>query len=336
MRSRTRPGNDARATRILTLATVAAGIAAVSAITISAITVSAADRGTADVPTGADRRHRTGVLASSPVAPADTAVLHRAEQLLLQKCMAGAGFRYWPMPEKPTPDYRLFRYFVTDVGWAKRHGYGRDLHRRIEQESLTSPAVRYSKSLSAQRRHAMGAAINGRRPVGLSVRNPIGGTLTHSDEGCTATVWKRLYGDSQAWFAARQITTNLGAIQANQVMSDPEYATGLARWRTCMGPAGYPDRDPGALRGRILSASPPNLAQEIRAATAEATCATTSGFTALVQQLDQRHDLALQPEYRPTYRSMWSMQRAALPLAHSVLAGASGPGSERYTDPKEQ
>jgi len=315
MRSRAGDEGRRRATPVGVLATVGALTVATSAV----IAISVADLGTA----GDTSTIGTPPAASQPVSEDDRDLLYRAEQVLLRTCMAEQGFRYWPMPEQPAPDYRQFSYVVTDVAWAKKHGYGRDIELQIQRESRNSPPVKYSEGLSEQRRQALGVAMSGPEPVGLAVANPIGGTLTHSDKGCTATVWKQLYGDPQAWFAAHAITMNLGAIRADRASSDPAFVAGVDRWRTCMRPLGYTDRDPAALRGRTLSTPGLTRAQEIRAATAEATCATMSDLASIARQVDHRYQLALQDEYRSTFTSMWSMQRAALRLAHSVLAGAS-------------
>jgi hypothetical protein len=243
------------------------GLAVLVVATSATVAISLAATGAAKVATPGSTASGSTASGSvpatalaKPVSADDRAALYRAEQLMVQKCMADKGFRYWPVPQQPSPDYRQFSYLVTDVGWAKKHGYGQDIEHRLDRESQTGPATRYFKSLSAQRHQALGDALSGPEPVGLSVANPIGGTLTHSDKGCTATVWKQLYGDAQAWFAAREITTNLRPIFHTRVVQDPEFVAGIADWRICMRPFGYADPDPRALRGRVLSTenlSPP-------------------------------------------------------------------------------
>src|SRR4051812_27759853 len=85
---------------------------------------------------------------------AEVETLHRAEQLLVRDCMKRQGFRYWPTPLRPSPDFRDFPYVVDDVAWAKAHGYGRDIEKRLDKETESSPRALYYRSLSESRKQA--------------------------------------------------------------------------------------------------------------------------------------------------------------------------------------
>lgn len=73
---------------------------------------------------------------------AESALLERAEQLLIRDCMRRRGFDYLVVPGTAQPAYRNFPYVVDDAGWARRHGYGADLQRRRYAAARAEPNTR--------------------------------------------------------------------------------------------------------------------------------------------------------------------------------------------------
>src|SRR3954464_8745408 len=103
-----------------------------------------------------ERRMLVGVLAlavvggcaAGPRTPAGTAAQPRtdaaavglAERMLLTDCMREAGFDYRvtdPGPEPPD-----LGYVLTDVGWARAHGYRSDIARRLHEAGADAPHPR--------------------------------------------------------------------------------------------------------------------------------------------------------------------------------------------------
>lgn len=296
---------------------------AVAASVVIAALLSA--RGPAGRHSGPSPRSASSTAAPSAeraraVSTAEEDVLYLAEETLTRDCMAELGFRFWVLPRSPFPDYRQFPYVLTDVAWARVHGYGRDIEQRVERDSVQSAPARYLRSLPSQRQQAMGVALSGPEPIGLSVANPLGGTLTHSDKGCTAAAWRQLYGDPQGWFSASEITMNVGAFRADMVTNSTRFTAGVSRWRRCMRSLGYAVSDPPTLRRQELSRPGPDRTQELRAATAEASCATSSGLASTAEQLDERYERVVEQRYRAAFEALWTMQRRALPIARRVLA----------------
>jgi hypothetical protein len=261
-------------------------------------------------------------VTSGPVSETDEDVLWRAEQVLTQQCMRRQGFRYWLVPRLPAPDYRSFPYVVDDVVWARAHGYGRDIMARIRAAHRDTPATRYAAGLSPAGLQSLGAALSGPSPRGLEVESPLGGTLSHSDKGCTTEAWRRLYGDAQEWFAASQVTANLNGIRAGMVMGDQRFRSAVTAWSRCMRGRGYAVTDPARLRSQRAAVEGTTAQRDdVRAATAEAECAHSTGLAATSRELDHRHGDVLEERHRSAFDALWAMQRAALPQARRVVAG---------------
>jgi hypothetical protein len=97
-----------------------------------------------------------GVSSRAEISAADRAVLDRAQEILVVRCMAGRGFDVdvpaQRAPRIPAETLRRFRYVIDDVDWAVRHGYGMaDQRRALASRAVDAGARRY-RSLSEQRR----------------------------------------------------------------------------------------------------------------------------------------------------------------------------------------
>ncbi|MED7947722.1 hypothetical protein [Streptomyces sp. BE303] len=248
-------------------------------------------------------------------------VLQRAEQLLIRDCMKEQGFSYFPVPRRPSADYREFPYVVDDVDWARTNGYGRAVERRLDEEDAVAPRTAYYRSLPPDRAQALGVALNGPSPTGLEVANPVGGRLTHSDQGCAVGAWQRLYGDARAWFGSSEVVNNLFGIRAGRVTQDPAYRDAVAVWSACVAGRGHPADDPRQLRDRQLSREGEAAEREdVPVAVSEAECARSTGLDTTVSGLDRRYADAVRAEHRAVFDTMWRLQTGALPTAREVAA----------------
>ncbi|MGW5744760.1 hypothetical protein [Amycolatopsis sp. NPDC003861] len=256
--------------------------------------------------------------ATPPAAAVpDSRVLDEAEQVVLRDCMAKAGFEYRITPPPSVPDQREFPYVVDDVEWARKHGYGSDIEQQLDALRADDPNQRYFRSLPAERRPAAAAAANGPKPLGLTAKDPDGGTVTRSDQGCRTEVFRELYGDPQTWFQASTTVAGLKPLRVRRVMADPKFTGALGPWSACMRSAGFAYSSPADLRAH--RPEQPAFADEQRMAVTEATCAGQSGLAATAKELDAHYEAELNQQYQAALDTRHRLQEAALPHARQLL-----------------
>lgn len=250
-----------------------------------------------------------------PVSAADEALLQRAEQVLIRRCMARAGFDYYVVPTEADPF--PFRYVLDDADWAAQHGYGTDLRRRLEARK--NPNSMYFQRLSPSRQQAAVAALNGPTPVGLTARLPSGLVVQHSDRGCTAEAQRTLYDDLGAWYQAAKLVEDLPGVKYAKVTNDPQYLSGVRSWSECMAVRGHKVTDPAAAHARFLNPGRPSSRRnEMEFAAAEANCAEVSGLGRTARRLDAGYDRALRSNVRSILLTREELQRGALPAAQLI------------------
>jgi hypothetical protein len=248
-------------------------------------------------------------------------LLYDAEQILVQECMRRQGFTVWKVPQNPVPEAKDFPYGVDDVAWAKVHGYGSDIQRRIERVRATDPNRLYVQGLKPERSAAAIAALNGPSPVGLKAAMPGGGALTRSTQGCTSTSEAALYGDLPDWFRVNSVTNALPGVRRNQVFADPAFTRAVRKWSACMRKGGYDYSGLDAAHAKFADVKTPKArSAEIRTAVAEAECSRSSGLSATANRLDQHYEAQLQKKYGATIRTRLRMENAALPKAASIVS----------------
>jgi hypothetical protein len=273
-------------------------------------------------PTKAVCRSGCAGIGYSTTNLSDADTLHAAEQVLLRDCMVRAGFEYQITPASAVPDQRTFPYVIDDVAWAQRHGYGTDIQRSLTALRAADPNQRYFRSLPAARRAAALVAANGARPTGLVAKDPQGGVMTHSDQGCQADVDRELYGDAQAWFQAKVTAQAMSPMKVERVTADSRFTTATAGWAGCMRSAGYHYDNPAKAREALPPPEKPlPFAGERRMAVTEAQCAVSSGLSATAKALDTQYELELHRQYSHDLGIESALKQAALPRARDVLSG---------------
>ncbi|WP_163571842.1 hypothetical protein [Fodinicola feengrottensis] len=248
---------------------------------------------------------------SAPVA--DSALLGRAEELLIQRCMREDGFQYWVTTPNQIPDQKTFPYVVDDVAWASRHGYGSDLYRQVDQLRAADPNSRYLATLSPQRQQAAVTALNGPTPTGLKAVVPGGGVVQHSAQGCVSAAERTLYLDLSAWYQAKKVTDTLAGLRAQRVLADPAYLAAVGHWSTCVRAMGFAFGTPDQMRASVsFSDTPAARATEIRTAVAEATCANRTDLAATAHRLDAQYATAVEQQYRTEVDNRHRLETAAV------------------------
>ncbi|MFF4509276.1 hypothetical protein [Streptomyces sp. NPDC001401] len=247
--------------------------------------------------------------------------LHLAEQLLIKECMEKQGHKYWIEPPKPDDVSVRFPYVVDDPAWAGVHGYGTDLRRKRETEVRGNPNQKYFRSASAATRAALVSDLNGAQPQGLSARLPNGMQVTHSDQGCQATAERKLYGDLEAWFRATRVTDTLAGMRVGLVTGDKRYKAAVKPWARCMRGHGYTYAGPAESRAAATQPGRPwPHAKEVRLASAEAACATSSGLSYVAKSLDTKYRAELRRRHSRETADLSRLRREALPRARAIVA----------------
>ncbi|MFD6289234.1 hypothetical protein [Streptomyces sp. NPDC060205] len=252
--------------------------------------------------------------------PQEKSLLYTAGQLLLRDCMGKRGFEYFPVKENPVPEAREFRYVLTDLTWAQKHGYGSDIQRELAKVRETDPNQRYFHSLPAKRRAVALTAVNGSDPLSVTAKAPDGVVLRRSAQGCQSEVYRTLYGDLEAWFQATVTDDALAELRYSRVTADPRFAEAVKPWSTCMRTAGHPYASPTKLREALRpSQRPLPREEEIEIAVAEARCANDSGLARTTRALDRQYAQNLLKQYHSAVDTRRRLQLAALQRARSIV-----------------
>lgn len=276
------------------------------------------------------RAHRTtgGLAQAGGLAPKEETTreglrtLHDAEQLLIQSCMKRHGFRTWPTPfENPVPGAE-YPYVITDLDWARRHGYGSDIQQRVGELMRSDPNRRYFDSLSPERRTTAITILSGPRPARLIAKLPGGSVVRRSSAGCLSEAERDLYGDLRTWYTVKKITDNLYGFRVKQVITDADYKRSVKDWSSCMRKNGHTYATPGQARGSALAAVADGggRSDETRTAVDETRCAADSGLIGTVRRLDEKYQRSIDIQYREEISTRRELETAALPRANEVLS----------------
>ncbi|MDF3139934.1 MULTISPECIES: hypothetical protein [unclassified Streptomyces] len=176
---------------------------------------------------------------------AEQALVERAEALLTKRCMEKEGFRYWIGPIASIAERQGGGYVLSDLGWARKYGYGTGLEEQANKNRLADPNNAYAGKLSRPELIRYNTALDGSPGNGwVSVDLPGGGTVQTTAGGCRAQALDRLYGDFRAWFHADRTAENLKPLYAPDIVKDTRFKRALTAWAACMNKAGHPYADP--------------------------------------------------------------------------------------------
>jgi hypothetical protein len=257
------------------------------------------------------------------ITEAEARLLDRGEQILLSRCMRRHGLRFWIVPTPKASQTALHPYVVDDIGWARKHGYGRDIERRLARAARADPNRRYFARLSPARRQVALRALNGARPVGLQAHLPSGIVVRRSDSSCTSQAERELYRDLPAWFRANSVTQNLSGPRATRVTVDPRFLRAIRRWAACMRARGHRYSTPLQARA-ALTRPAASQRSERQVAVAEARCARQTGLSATVERLDRLFGAIVNREFRSEIATARRLQLAALPRARALAMSTAG------------
>jgi hypothetical protein len=243
--------------------------------------------------------------ARRPVTAGEAALLKRAEQELIRRCMVTARFAYWPVDEDWDPIPVRFRHVIADVAWARKHGYGMTQNQ--------DPTSRYLASLTPERQTVWKRTLYG-SGRGLVADIPDLGRLSTPDNGCTAQARRNLYRDLAGWYQVRRIVDHFDSYTFEYVTAAPEYRKGLAAWSACVRKRGYPASTPLELRRLATQTS------QFAVAGTEARCAVSTGFSQAIGVLEARYRPQTERRFARELHALNSFEHAALSRARQALA----------------
>ncbi|WP_234045002.1 DUF2169 domain-containing protein [Streptomyces adelaidensis] len=239
-----------------------------------------------------------------------------AQQRLTKRCMKRHGFDYWEDRTLTLRESRPVRYVQDDVSWARAYGYGGPIEAKSRRVHERNPIGAYRQSLSASRRAAFDAALDGGDSARMLMASlPSGGEIRKRLGGCTEEAERKLYGDPAEWFRTGKVATGLNSLYGEDLMKDPRLSTAVRAWSRCMKKAGQPYEDPQAARdairvntGRLGDARADEaFAAERKTAVADATCARETSLRAVASARETYYQDRLRDRFGKdvdTYRNL--------------------------------
>ncbi|MEV7889911.1 hypothetical protein [Streptomyces sp. NPDC088357] len=260
---------------------------------------------------------------------AEQILVQRAEQILVKKCMEGQGFKYWVWLLPTVDDLKGSGYVLTDVDWAKEHGYGSKLREKALKAQQNDPNHAYANGLLEKERVRYSKALEGALSSGLlTAELPGGGAVQTPRESCRADAKDQLYGNFETWFRAEKTATNLTSLYVPDLVKDESFVNAVKRWAACMHKAGHDYTDPPEIREKLSKlaqglSDEKAYATEAELAAAEAACAneTSLANTARTLQTEYR-DKKLQ-RYSEDIATYQRMSLDALARAEDITGSTA-------------
>ncbi|MFV0137951.1 hypothetical protein ACLGIH_33025 [Streptomyces sp. HMX87] len=311
-------------------------VSACAGVVIVAVTTAGCTAAATDDPAGSDRRQRSGSTGAAEaggqgreLTDAERILVQRAEQTLVKECMEKEGFKYWIGPLPTVDELKGGGYVLTDVGWAKRHGYGSRLRARLQDLQSSDPNHAYAGTLAQEERVRYSKTLEGGPSSGmLTAELPGGGTVRTPGRSCQVEAKEQLYGDFETWFRAEKTATNLSSLYTSALLEDKRFVRALESWSACMRKAGHAYADPPEIRAKLPALTEGLSAQkayatEVEVAVAEATCATGTPLARTARELDDEYRKKQLERYGEDVATYERMSLTALARAEDITGSTA-------------
>jgi hypothetical protein len=273
----------------------------------------------------------------------DQPVLSQAEQILDQRCMHKAGFRYVVDPSTGSASQEgggQNHPYIPGVGAtrtealavAERRQTGYHLYQAYAPSSQTTPANDlYVRSLSPAQQARYSRVLFGPQSQHKTLHLPSGGTFTFPTLGCVAKGQTALYGSPEDAQKVIVLTGDLVVQLGNATTSDPAVAAKSRAWSKCVSAAtGVHFAKPHDIIARLqreYAAQPGNALavrkQEIAYAVADARCQFRTGLaSAYAKAFRQQADQIAGPTRRLLLQTL-EVERSATQRAERIVSEAS-------------
>ena len=260
---------------------------------------------------------------------ADEVLLHRADETLIARCMAGRGERYVSPPYTPAAATSLSDDDEhPDVAWRRTVGYSLRLTAAGPPRDGNDA---YLATLSEADQERWSAALKGDGTRMTSFHSPSGHTFTSPLDGCIADSGRWLYGSPEQANRGYYLPQDLRLMFSPKIRAEPAYRAAAARWSACMQGRGYRYTGPGEARtelSRQYDRGPADVVQraEVAVALADAQCVTAAGLTTATDRLTRQHTAVLAADARRQLNAAAADRAAALGRARALLAGSAVQG----------
>lgn len=267
-----------------------------------------------------------------------TSELDQAQQVLIQRCMATHGLKYFVAPPGGLAQLSNGALEIPSYDMAVRQTDGYGLFKRALAPSSspvgqqtgdrsTDPEDLYMQSLSPSDGNAYALVLFGPRDASGSLTVSIVGmgSITAPTKGCVAQAQKQIYGTIADAISVTVEAASLGKNLSDQVQADPEYGNAMAAWAACMQPSGFSYKSPRdavvQLAKQFTDAGPTAALHqlEVRVATSDAECGTKVGLRDRVHLVIARLASQLPASIEGTALRDGQLQAQAVARAKSVL-----------------
>ncbi|AMW15065.1 hypothetical protein A4E84_39800 [Streptomyces qaidamensis] len=258
---------------------------------------------------------------------AEEVLVRRAEQLLIKECMTDKGYPYRIGPLPTVDDLKGNGAFLTDVGWARRNGYGSRLQAKAQK--IDDPNGAYANALPREEGTRYTDALLGSPSSAmLTAELPAGGTVRTPRDSCLTEARGRLYGDFETWFRAEKTATNLTPLYAADLAKNRRFTDAVEQWSVCMRIAGHDYATPTKAREGLPKLTrglneQKAFAVEVRLAVAEATCAGQTHLTRTIRALEAEYREKLLDRYGDAVATHQRMNLDALARAEKITGSAA-------------
>lgn len=202
--------------------------------------------------TSSASRQVAAAVADYQTMTTDRAFIQRAEQELISRCMAAAGFEYTPIEQLPARWRQLTQ--PLSVQAAEESGYA----------SLTAPLTspdaeaneKYMAALSKADRQRYATTLNGDPGHTAKITSPAG-TVAIPTSGCVRQADRDLFGNAVKWAQASTFVTDVGNYPEYRPADDTTLKHATQEWSSCMADRGYRFATPDDAMQLALSEATP-------------------------------------------------------------------------------
>ncbi|MDQ1653472.1 MAG: hypothetical protein QOI35_2672 [Cryptosporangiaceae bacterium] len=257
---------------------------------------------------------------------ADEVALHRADEILIARCMGSRHQPYTLVPYEPaTASSVTDTEAHPDLPWRRTAGYSM-------RSGFGGPPQgandRYVATLTSAGQAEWRQALTGDGSAMSSVRVPSGQVFTSTRNGCVAESGRRLYGSAEAANRAYYYLQDVRVRLASSIRGDAEYTAAVGRWAACMRSRGFSygsAADAQAAIGRDYQqhgVTAAGQSREIAVAVADGECVGSAGLTAVAVRLTRAKAAGYPADVRRTLNTLAEARRTAIARAATVLAGS--------------
>jgi hypothetical protein len=275
------------------------------------------------------------VLTNSGDTPQAVAEASNAFQVVVKRCMAAKGLKFYPYFQAPVmPVFSGHRIFIhgypglagvpqAPIGLAAReaHGYGfYDEAVGIIKPPPGGPPKEERYARSAGRKYVL--ALDGPETDRVSVKWL---DMTTGAGGCFGVAARRVYGSIPDYALTGAGSSVLTGEWLSAVTADPAFATVVARWSACMAGRGFSYNSPEDLWNSLASQidkthhpRPALRGLEIRTAVADYGCAQAVRLLPTVMALQAHHARFYSKALAPHLAQLVRVDARALRVARAL------------------